>query len=108
VALAARVVAEVVGYAIIAMIERGQRPSLGRARAAWLWLTQVAEAPPGLELLTPDGSSYTGVVFVERSRAVLLLALHHPPTDGSRAGREGWSARPLGLFDEDELDPDER
>ena len=104
-AFAARVVAEIIGYALIAVVERGERSSLGRALAAWRWFNHVAEAPPDLKLVAPDGSEYTGVVFLERSRAVLLLALHHPANVPARGERGDWPEnRSLGLFEDDDAD----
>lgn len=55
------------------------RPVVG-VRSAWSKLKSVAAAPPGTTLLAPDGTTYTGVVVIERSRAVLLLALRHDET----------------------------
>lgn len=52
------------------------RPVVG-VRSAWGKLKNVAAAPAGTTLLAPDGTTYTGVVVIERSRAVLLLALRH-------------------------------
>lgn len=104
-ALAARVVAEIISYALIAVVDRGQRSSLGRAMAAWRWFTHVAEAPPGLKLVAPDGSVYTGLVFIERSRAVLLLALHHPPSVPMGPEADDWFGdRSLGLFEDSDSD----
>lgn len=52
------------------------RPVVG-VRSVWGKLKNVAAAPEGTTLLAPDGTKYTGVVVIERSRAVLLLALRH-------------------------------
>lgn len=102
-AFAARVVAEIIGYALIAVVERGQRSSLGRALAAWRWFHHVAEAPAGLKLVAPDGSAYTGIVFLERSRAVLLFAIHHPANVPPHAQCGDWPEHhSLGLFEDDD------
>ena len=45
------------------------------------WISDVAQPPNGLELKSTDGSTYTGLVLVERSRPILLLAVRQPPGD---------------------------
>jgi hypothetical protein len=111
VAYPARLVAELIGDAFIEAIERSRHNSFEGAHKAWRWLLESAEAPPGIELVAPDGSTYTGFVFVERSRAVLLLALRQAPR-ASRMHGEHWgrddSVRHPRLFDENDLAPDER
>jgi len=98
---------DIIGEALIAAVVRCRLHSSERARATWRWFQQVAVAPPGIELVASDGSKYTGLLFVERSRAVLLLAIHHPP---SALHPVDWSnnVRHPGLFDEDDLAQDER
>lgn len=76
---AAQLIAGLLGDALIAILESNQRRSFDRARAVWGWLQDAAAAPPGLELVAPDGAAYTGVVVIERSRAVLMVALRHRP-----------------------------
>jgi hypothetical protein len=97
-----RLVVEIIGSAIADAIERSQSQSLDRLRAAWDWVKQTAAAPPGLVLVAPDGSTYTGLVFVERSRAVLMIALYQP-TQTTRHPIERAScptcARHSNLFD---------
>ena len=110
-AYTARLIAELIGDAFIEAIERSRHHSLDQARAAWRWILESAEAPPGIELVAPDGSAYTGFVFVERSRAVLLLALRHPAhASRLRADRADWEARVRhpSLFHEDDSVQDER
>jgi len=107
-----RLIVDLIGSAIADAIERSQGQSLGRARAAWEWLRQSAAAPPGTMLVTPDGSTgtYTGLVLVERNRAVLMLAFYQPPK-ASRQPPGPTSCvgcnRHTSLF-EDESAPDER
>ena len=70
----------------------------------------AAEPPPGTELLVPDGSVFTGVLFVERNQAVFLVALRHRGPGHERPGAQHWSTRDRhrSLFEQDELELDER
>lgn len=43
------------------------------------WVREAATPPAGVELHTADGSSFTGLVLVERNELVMLLAVRHPP-----------------------------
>lgn len=99
---ASQLIASLLGDAFLAAAERHRRKPFRRARAVWTWLQDVAAAPPGLELIAPDGAVYTGLVLVERSRAVLLIGLRHRSRDPSlpqppATPDEGLSP---GLFDE--------
>jgi hypothetical protein len=38
------------------------------------WLREAARPPPGVELVSADGSLFTGIVIVDRNRPVLMLA----------------------------------
>lgn len=110
-AFAAHLIVQIIGDALIEAIERSRHHSLARAQAAWRWIQHVAAAPPGVELVAPDGSKYTGLLFVERSRAVLLIAIHHPPqTTRPRAEHVDWGnhVRHPSLFSQDDLVQDER
>lgn len=51
------------------------------------WLRDVAQPPAGVELKTDDGSSYSGVVLIERNELRLMIAVRHPPGPVSHAGR---------------------
>jgi hypothetical protein len=72
-------IAELIGEALIDAVARSSTRSAEHVRNVWRWLREVAAAPPGVELVAPDGSTYTGIVIVERSQAVILFALRHPP-----------------------------
>ena len=50
-----------------------------RARQAIEWVRDAAEPPAGIELRSPDGSTYTGFAVVDHSRVVVLLAVRHEP-----------------------------
>ena len=108
---AARLIAELIGDAFIRTVERNRHGSFDRARAAWRWLLETTAAPPGIEIVASDGSTYSGLVLVDRSRAVMLIALRHPPHP-RRLGAEGeeWEerVRHQSLFDEDDSAQDER
>ena len=43
------------------------------------WLRDAARPPSGVELKTNDGSTYSGVVLVERNELRLMIAVRHPP-----------------------------
>ncbi len=76
---ASQLIAGLLGDALLVAFERRKSPPYEPLRAAWNWLKDVADAPPGLELTSPDGATYTGLVFVERSRATLMVAARHAP-----------------------------
>lgn len=108
---ASRLIAELIGELFVDTIDRSRRQSVERARQAWFWLREVAEPPAGAELLVPDGSVFTGLIFVERNHAVFLLAFRHRPRATGR-GHETphWSDRDRhrSLLEQDELELDER
>lgn len=98
---AAQLIASLLGEAFITILENNQRRSFERARAMLGWLQDVAAAPPDLELVAPDGAAYTGVVIVERSRAVLMVALRHRSErrDASASGVHATADETPNLFD---------
>lgn len=75
-----QLIAELIGEAFIDAIKKSQHRAANRLRDAWTWLRRVAGAPPHVELVSPDGALYTGLVVVDRSRAVVLIALRHADT----------------------------
>jgi hypothetical protein len=99
--------AETIGSALIDALRR-RRPVLGKkADAALEWLREVAEPPAGIELRSADGSVYTGLVIVERSKPVLMLAVRHLP--GPLVERAPVITPPpvqRPLYGHDRLDPD--
>ena len=76
--MAVPVVVQLLGEALLDACDRCSAAMAEQTEAAFEWLREHAEPPEGVELRAPDGSIYTGVVIVERSRAVLMLALRHP------------------------------
>jgi len=111
-----RLIVDLIADALLEAIDRSLQHSTFRAIAALIWLQQVAEAPPGLLLVAPDGvTKYTGVVVIERSRAVFLIALRHSPDEHQPSqtpdqhDHPNWSsARRLNLFDDDDTALGER
>ncbi|MCA9633182.1 MAG: hypothetical protein KC766_36270 [Myxococcales bacterium] len=71
------------------------------------WFREVAIPPPGLSLVSEDGCTFTGVVLVERSVVIAILAVRHParsarrsssrshPLDGFGESAPPWSSGPL-------------
>lgn len=66
--------------AMLDVLRTNASPPVVGIRSAWSKLKSVAAAPPGTTLISPDGTTYTGIVVIERSRAVLLLGLRHDET----------------------------
>jgi hypothetical protein len=81
---ASRLIAELIGEAVVTAIERSQARGAQRVKAAWRWVRETTEAPVGLELVAPDGCLYTGVIIVERSRALYVIALRHASSGRTR------------------------
>jgi len=68
--------AEALGDGLLESLEK-KRPQL--ATAVIGWVRDFAEPPAGVELRSNDGSTYTGLVIVERSRPILMLAVRQAP-----------------------------
>lgn len=107
---ASRLIAELIGEIFVDTVDRRRRESVERARQAWFWFREIAEPPPGTELLVPDGSVFTGVLIVERNQAVFLVALRHRAQVPNGPGSHNWSTRDRhrSLFEQDDLELDER
>jgi len=76
--LALELVAEIIGAPLFDLLKR-KRPRLSRhAATAVSWLRDRCEPPDGVELRSHDGSSYTGLVVVERNELVMMIAVKHP------------------------------
>ena len=94
----------ILAEAFIKAIERCRHHSVDGAETTWRWLQQIAEAPPGLILVAPDGAKFTGLVIVDRSRVVMLVAIRHQPDNPSlRAEGMPWDAhrRQQTLFEDE-------
>lgn len=115
-AFGAGLIIELIADALVEVCDRSRSGSTERARAAWRWLQQISEPPPGLELVSPDDAKFTGICVIDRNRAVLLLALRHSPQPhqssplSSRREHSNWNGgnRHASLFSEDETVLDER
>lgn len=107
---ASRLIAELIGEFFVDAIDRRRRESAERVRQAWFWFREIAEPPPGTELLVPDGSVFSGVLVVERNQAVFLVALRHRAHGANESGSHNWSTRDRhrSLFEQDEVELDER
>lgn len=81
-----QLIPELIGEAFIDAVRNSRHRAARRVRALWDRLRRVAGAPPGVELVAPDGAQYTGIVALDRSRAVLLIAIRHT---GPGEGRDG-------------------
>ena len=81
--MAVQFLAELIGTPLVEAL-RERRPRLAKkAEQALGWLRDVAEPPAGIELRSEDGSTYTGLVILERSKPVLMLAVRHLPSPAS-------------------------
>ena len=58
------------------------------------WLRETARPPDGVELRSRDGTTYTGVVVVERSELVLMIAVAHPPGGSAEPERRPFPGPP--------------
>ena len=73
---------EILADGIRAALEERSTELASDLRAFSAWLREVLTPPAGAELRVPDGSSYTGIVVVERNVVVAILAFrqaYEPP-----------------------------
>ena len=68
---------EQLGDAIVVTFARVAGRFGPKARVVADWVREQAEPPRGVRLYADDGSEYTGVVVLERSRPILMLAVRH-------------------------------
>lgn len=71
-----------------------------RARPQWLArLGRLARPPRGLRLTADDGTTYTGVLLVDRNRLVVMFAVGEAPRTGDEEPmfrRPEWEAGAFG------------
>ncbi len=91
-------VAELIAAPVFDRLHHHSPILANKVRATVRWLGEIAEPPSGLELASEDGSTYSGLVLIERSRPVLMLAVRHPPER-----RSASNVTPLPYRDEDRL-----
>ncbi len=113
--LALALVAEIVGDIVLEEFRRRSGGSK-RAQSVLDWLREVAKPPPGVELVSVDGTLFTGMIIVDRNRPVMVLAARQAPGPKPRPptppqGPSPYSSPPYHspstalqhrLFDEDE------
>ncbi len=106
--MAEALVEEVLGEGLVQAF-RGLRRAVGEASEQTVdWLREVAQPPPGVRLTSPDGSTFTGIVLVERSDVVVMLAARHDPGVSGPRTPEAPSSSPSpthGLTLAERLDP---
>ena len=86
--MALQVAADLIADALVDAARRGHEHIGAFADFVLEWLRDVAQPPRGVELRSDDGATFTGVVLVQSSRVVLMLATRDAPcacTEGSSA-----------------------
>lgn len=74
----AELVADLLGEAMLVALHRHRARLSATVEEIHEWLEDVARPPDGVKLISSDGSSYTGLVIVERNELVMMLAVRHP------------------------------
>jgi len=64
-----------IGDALVDVFLRAVDENRPRLRALAEWISEAAQPPRGVRLVTDDGAEYTGVIVVECNRPVVMLAL---------------------------------
>ena len=77
--MALQVAADLIGDALLDAVRRGQERIGAFADLLLEWLREAARPPRGVELRSDDGATFTGVVLVQSSRVVLMLATRDAP-----------------------------
>jgi hypothetical protein len=75
--LALQVAADLIGDALLDAVRRGHERIGAFADLLLEWLREVARPPRGIDLRSDDGTTFTGIVLVERSRVIVMLAARH-------------------------------
>jgi hypothetical protein len=86
--LGGQLIAEAIADAFLDAIEQCRWRPLQRAQMAFRWLEDAARSPPGLELLSEDGSRFSGVFVIVQNRPIYQFAVRH-----------GASERPARHYD---------
>ena len=77
--MALELTAEELGDGLLETLRKKHPRIAEKAAATARWLRDVAEPPDGVELKAADGSTFTGLVVVERSQPVVMLCIRHAP-----------------------------
>lgn len=96
----------VLAEGLLAVLDRvllRMNPNLDRA---FDWLRDAATPPADLEFKASDGALYTGLVVLERSRVILMLAVRGPVSQPTPPRYEPpryvpQPVRPREMFDDD-------
>ena len=104
----AELLEDLLGESLLAALRGLWRAFCATSNEVVDWFREVAVPPPGLSLESEDGCTFTGVVLVERSVVIAILAVRHParsarpsssrshPLDCFGERSPSWGAGPLG------------
>lgn len=104
----ADLVEEILGEGLVEAFRSVRRAFAEVSDETLVWLRRAARPPADLRLTSPDGATFTGMVLVERSDVVVMLAARHnpgipvPPTAPPASPAPG-----RGLTLAERLDPDD-
>lgn len=95
--MAEGLVEEFLGDALVGAFRKLSRALADTSEETLRWLRQAAEPPPNVRLVSPDGTTFTGVVVVkQRSDVIVMLAARHPPRrQRRRRSADAAADRPL-------------
>ena len=100
-------VEELLGEALFTALRDLRHAIRAASDEAVAWLRTAAQPPPNLRLVSDDGSTFTGMVLVERSDVVVMLAARHTPAFTPRAERQPSRVARPGMSLAQRLDPDD-
>ncbi|MCA9619288.1 MAG: hypothetical protein KC731_09700 [Myxococcales bacterium] len=106
--MAEQLVEDLLGEGLLDAVRKLRRAMGTVSDEGLAWLREVAHPPPGVRLVSADGATFTGVVLVERSDVVVMLAARHTP--GIPVPPSAPPASPAagrGLTLAERLDPDD-
>ena len=104
----AELVEELLGEALVAAFRNLRHALRDASEQTLAWLREMAQPPPNVRLTSEDGTTFTGVVLVERSDVVVMLAARHPPTFPHQRAPKSPPPYPRGgMTLADQLDPDD-
>ncbi len=98
-------VEDFLGEALVSAFRDLRRAMSTASNETVAWLREVARPPPNVRLVSDDGASFSGIVLVERSDVVIMLAARHTP--GFPVASKPEPPKRGGLTLADRLDPDD-